>query len=123
MQRDRRYRQIAAAAAQLRAAYARHSAEPVSEWAPLTPFPWIASFTQQEVEQFVDELIDVLLDAGNRGELEELEGLLAAARSTAELYDTPEQLEQMTAALDPVELIEVFPPSAYEEADAAKTGR
>lgn len=116
MQFGRRYRQLAAAAAQFRAVYGRHRDEPVPEWAALTPFPWIASFDAEEVEQFSSDLLELLLDAGNRGELEEIEGFLAAAKATAEIYDAPDVLEQLTAALDPVELVEVFPPSAYEQA-------
>lgn len=110
----RRYRQVAAAAAQFRAVYGRHGDESAGEWAALTPFPWLAGFDGAEVAEFDEQLVGLLLDAGNLGDLEELEGFLAAARSTGEIYNRPEVLEQLTRALDPVELVEVLPPSAYE---------
>jgi hypothetical protein len=110
----RRFQQIASAAAQLRAVYGRHRDESAAEWAALTPFPWLAGFDADEVADFAEELVDLVLDASNRGDLEELEGFLAAARSTGEIYNAPELLDQMTGELDPVELVEVFPPSVYK---------
>ena len=100
-----------AIAAQFQAAYAAHRREEPAAWAAQTPFPWLSSFGRDEVDEFAQELIAYTLDAAQRRTLENLEGNLRAWRSTAGIYEQPEVLAEMMAAIDLDKLEEVFPPS------------
>lgn len=110
-------------AAQFEAAYVAHAQEEPSAWAAQTPYPWLASLDRDEVAEFARELLAYTLDAAQRETLESLEGNLRAWRSTAEVCEQPEVLAQLTAPIDPSEIIEVFPPSEEQvreaEGDAA----
>lgn len=97
--------------AQFRAAYAAHAEVPASRWSGETPYPWLAAFDAGEVAEFARELVGFALDAAQRGSLEFFEGNLAAWRSTAEVYESPEQLEALLSGIDEGEIVELFPPS------------
>lgn len=96
------------------AVYRANLGNPPAEWANQTDFPYLSSFDSDEVEEFSRELMAYVLDAAQRGTLENLEGNLSAWRSTASIYENPEVLAHMTADFDPAEIIEVFPPSERE---------
>ena len=89
-----------AVAAQFQAAYAAHRRDEPRAWAAQTPFPWLRSLSSDEVDEFAQELIAYTLDAAQRRTLENLEGNLRAWRSTAEIYEQPEVLAEMMAAID-----------------------
>lgn len=105
-------------AARFQAAYGMHADEEPARWAAATPYPWLASFDRDEVAEFARELVAYALDAAQRRTLESLEGNLRAWRSTAEIYERPEVLAQLQDAIDPREIVEVFPPSEDEVRDA-----
>lgn len=104
--------------AQFNAAYAHHQDENPKEWAAESPYPWLASLTPEEIIEFAHELLAYALDAASRGTLDNVEGNIAAWRSTAELYEQPEILNALVVPIDYSKLEEVFPPSE-EEASAA----
>ncbi|MGH2848045.1 MAG: hypothetical protein ACRDL0_18855 [Thermoleophilaceae bacterium] len=89
------------------------------EWAQQTDFPYLAAFDAEEVDDFSRELLAYTLDAAQRGTLDSLEGNLRAWESSAEIYEDPELLAQLTADLDLDELVEVHPPSEQEVEAAA----
>lgn len=97
--------------AQFRAAYAAHAEVPASSWASETPYPWLAALDAEEVGEFAREMVGFALDAAQRGSLKFFEGNLAAWRSTAEVYESPEQLEALLSVVDEREIVELFPPS------------
>jgi hypothetical protein len=99
------------AAAQFQATYAAHRRDKPASWAAQTPFPWLASLDRDEVDEFAQELIAYTFDAARRRTLEGLDGNLRAWRSTAGIYEQPEVLAEMMAAIDLDRLEEVFPPS------------
>lgn len=98
-------------AARFQVSYAAHRDDEPASWAAQTPFPWLASLDVEEVHEFAQELIAYTLDAARRGTLENLEGNLHAWRSTADIYEQPDVLADMMAAIDLETLEEVFPPS------------
>jgi hypothetical protein len=100
-----------AVAAQFQAAYSAHRRDEPASWAAQTPFPWLGSLEREEVAEFAQELIAYTLDAAHRRTLENLEGNLRAWRSTADIYEQPEVISEMMAAIDLDRLEEVFPPS------------
>ncbi len=106
--------------AQFQAAYGANGSTEPSAWVAQTPFPWLASFSRDEVDEFARELLAYTLDAAQRGTIESLEGNLRAWRSTAEVYERPEVLEQLTAAIDPAEIEEVSPPSEAQVREAER---
>lgn len=108
---ERELTQRIAVAAQFQAAYAAHRRDEPASWVAQTPFPWLASLDREEVGEFAQELIAYTLDAAQRRTLENLEGNLRAWRSTAEIYEQPQVLAEMMAAIDLDKLEEVFPPS------------
>ena len=115
---ERELTQRLATAAQFQAAYAAHRQDEPASWAAQTPFPWLRSLDREEVDEFAQELIAYTLDAAQRRTLENLEGNLRAWRSTAEIYEQPEVLAQMMAAIDLDKLEEVFPPSEERAREA-----
>lgn len=103
---------------QFQAAYSAHREEAPASWAAQTPFPWARSLDRDEVQDFARELLVYALDGAARKTLENFEGNLAAWRSTAETYEQPEVLAQMTAEIDPEKLEEVVPPTEAEVREA-----
>jgi len=99
------------------AVYRANAGREPDQWANQTDFPYLAAFESDEVGEFSRELLAYVLDAAQRGTLENLEGNLRAWESSANIYEHPEVLAQMTADLDLSGIVEVFPPS--EEAVAA----
>jgi len=77
-------REHAARAAQLIHAYGSHQGRPASEWARLTPYPWIAGLAQRSLDEFVSELQFRVLDAAQKGTIDELEAFLRGARLSSE---------------------------------------
>ena len=119
----RRYRDAAARVDQFCQAHARNLGRPASEWAALTPFPWLDTLDRDEVAEFSEEIKRLLLRAANRGELHELDGALHIWRSTADTYRSPEILAAMR---EDAEATEIFAPSHYgytgDEADEPARG-
>lgn len=111
-------REAVAELARFQAVYAQHRGRSAREWAAQTAYPWLTSFDLEEVEEFGRELLAYTLDAARRGTLENLRGNLRAWESTAEIYEDPELLAEMTKSVELADLEEVFPPSE-EEAKAA----
>jgi broad specificity phosphatase PhoE len=95
---------------QFHAVWARHRDEPPSEWATMTPFPFLAAFDGDDVEQFADELIPYLEEAVRRRDLEGWLGNLRAWQSSAETYDDERMLARMRVKLDPAKLVAISPP-------------
>jgi hypothetical protein len=93
------------------AVYNEHRDVPSREWAVQTPYPWLAAFSPEEVEEFAGELVAHTFDAGQRGTLEQLEGNLRAWESTAGVYGQPDIMRALGAPVVFGELVEVFPPS------------
>jgi hypothetical protein len=85
-----------------------------SEWVNQTDFPYLAAFDAEEVEEFSRELLAYTLDAAQRGTLENLEGNLRAWKSSADIYENPALLAQLTADVDLGDLVEVHPPSEHQ---------
>ena len=97
--------------AQFHAAWARHRDEPPSEWVSMTPFPFLAAFDAEGVEEFAGELIPYLEESVRRRDLEGFAGNLRAWESSAETYGDERMLRQMNMRLDPAKFIEVLPPA------------
>jgi hypothetical protein len=114
-----RLRDRMAQAGRFLAVYRANAERDPAGWANQTDFPYLAALDSDEVEEFSRELLAYTLDAAQRGTLENLEGNLRAWRSTAGIYESPEVLAQMTADLDPADIIEVFPPSEQDVPAAA----
>jgi hypothetical protein len=81
------------------------------EWAQQTDFPYLAAFDAEEAAEFSRELLAYTIDAAQRGTLENLEGNLRAWKSSADIYEDPQTLAELTAELDTADLVEVHPPS------------
>jgi hypothetical protein len=96
----KRLAQVMAEVSQFGAAYDTHRGEDSASWAAQTPYPWIRSLDTGEIKEFADEVLAYALDGAARQTLENFDGLLAAWRSTAETYEAPEILAQMTAEID-----------------------
>lgn len=107
---EHRLHELAAACGQFRTAHETHHDQPASEWADLTPFPWIDSLHADEIDEFVGELTRLTFSAAGRNDLAELEGCINAFRSTAATYRAPGVLASMLGEGEPVE---IFPPSQY----------
>ncbi len=104
--------------AQFRAAYTAHVGEPPTRWAGETPYPWLAAFEPEEIADFARELLAFALDAAQRHTLEFFEGNLRAWRSTAQVYESPDQLKALLEPTDMTEVAEVFPPSEEQVREA-----
>lgn len=105
--------------AQFRAAYAAHVDESPAHWANETPYPWLAAFDSAEVADFARELLGFVLDAAQRQTLDFFEGNLRAWQSTAEVYESPDQLAALLEPIDMSEVAEVSPPSEDQVREAA----
>jgi hypothetical protein len=103
---------------QFEAAYARHADEPASEWAEMTPFPWLASLEPDEVREFRADLLPHLLLAVHEGDLEPYVGNLRAWESTAETVNDVEMMAQMLAPIDSDRLAELYPPEPDGDQEA-----
>lgn len=102
------------------AVYRANAGREPEEWANQSDFPYLAAFDSDEVEEFSRELLAYTLNAAQRGTLESLEGNLRAWESSADIYEHPDVLAQMTDDFDPADVVEVYPPS--EEAVEAAAG-
>lgn len=98
-------------------AHAANRGLPPAQWAAQTDFPYIATLSPDEVDDFERELLAYILDAAQRGTTDALEGNLRAWESTAATYEDPESLAAMTADIDMTAAVEVFPPPESAESD------
>jgi hypothetical protein len=105
------FMRILDAIAQFHAAWARHSGEQPSEWASMTPFPFLAAFDAEDVDEFAGELIPYLEESVRRRDLEGFAGNLRAWESSAETYGDERMLRQMNVRLDPAKFVELAPPT------------
>jgi hypothetical protein len=96
--------------AQFQAARHANSDETVSSWANQTPYPFVAALDADEVAEFAKELVAFGIDAAQRQSLTYFEGAIAAWRSTAEVYQDPEQLEALMS-VDEDDNAQLFPPA------------
>lgn len=96
--------------AQFQAARHANDDETVSAWANQTPYPFVAALDADEVAEFARELVAFSFDAAQRQSLRYLDGAIAAWRSTAEVYQDPEQLEALLS-VDEDDIAELFPPA------------
>jgi hypothetical protein len=96
---------------------ANHDRDP-SEYAAQTDFPYLAAFDREEVAEFARDLLAATFDAAQRGTLEHLDGTLRGWESTASIYRNPEELAALTADISDEDLVEVFPPSEEQVAEA-----
>jgi hypothetical protein len=117
---QRQLQERVAEAARFQAVYAYNRDKDPSDWAGQTTFPFLAALSRAEVEEFARELLAYTLDAARRETLENLDGNLRAWGATAEIYEDPEVLAQMTAAIDYDKLEEVLPPPEAAAAAAAE---
>jgi hypothetical protein len=96
--------------AQFQAARHANSDETDASWANQTPYPFVAALDADEVAEFAKELVAFGIDAAQRQSLRYFEGAIAAWRSTAEVYQDPEQLEALLS-VDEDDIAELFPPA------------
>lgn len=97
--------------ARFQAVFAENQKRAPKEWAHQTDFPFVAALGHAEVVEFAHELLAYTLDAAQRGTLENVRGNLRAWESTTAIYEDPDVLERMTAAIDYGKLSEVLPPA------------
>jgi hypothetical protein len=102
---------------QFEAAYARHAGEPASEWAEMTPFPWLASLEPEYVTEFRTELMPSLLLAVHHSDIEPFLGNLRAWESTAETVNDAEMMTQMMEPIDSTRIAELFPPEVSGDSE------
>jgi hypothetical protein len=105
------FMRILDAIAQFHAVWARHHDEPPGQWAAMTPFPFLASFDRDEVDEFSSELLPYLEESVRRRDLNGFLGNLRAWESSAETYDDDAMLALMNAPLDPAKFVELSPPA------------
>jgi hypothetical protein len=96
--------------AQFQAARHAKGDKTVADWANQTPYPFVAALEADEVAEFAKELIAFGIDAAQRQSLRYFEGNIAAWRSTAEVYEDPEQLEALLTP-DEDDIVEILPPA------------
>jgi hypothetical protein len=96
--------------AQFLAAHQQFGDAPPADWAALTPFPWVAGLSADEVDEFQRELLGSLVTAAHSNSTTSVDGILAAWQSTAEIYADPGLLDLLTAPM-PESLHEVLPPA------------
>jgi hypothetical protein len=111
------------ALAQFQAAYAHHRSDAPHDWAPMTPYPFIASLPPADVEEFARELLAYTLKAAQDGQTDELDGVIEAWRSTALAYESPEILDAITAPIDYDAIEEILPPSEEQVAAHEASGQ
>ncbi len=108
---QRRLQAQVAETARFMAIFSEHRVVPPSEWAMQTGYPWVAAFSNHEVQEFARELLADTFDAAQRGTLEHLDGNLRAWASTAGVYGQPDAMRALLAQVDLNEIVEVLPPS------------
>jgi hypothetical protein len=94
------------AIAQFHAVWARHREEAPARWASMTPFPFLAAFDSDDVDEFAGELLPFLEESVRRRDLDGFLGNLRAWESSAETYDDEALLAQMNEPLDPAKFVE-----------------
>lgn len=104
------FMRITDAIAQFHAAWARHREELPARWAGMTPFPFLAAFDQEDVDEFSNELVPYLEESVRRRDLTGFLGNLRAWESSAETYGDQAMLAQMNEPLNPARFIEVSRP-------------
>jgi hypothetical protein len=92
------------------AVWSRHRGEPPAQWATMTPFPFLAAFDADDVDEFSAELIPYLEESVRRRDLDGFLGNLRAWESSAETYGDEAMLAQMNVPLDPAKFVELSPP-------------
>lgn len=110
-------REVAARVAELarfHATYLANRDKPIADWAAQTAYPWLVTLPQEEVKQFAGDLLGYTLGTVRRGSVEELDGIIASWKSTAEVHRDPELLAKLSAPIDYDQLEEVFPPAEAE---------
>lgn len=105
------FMRILDAISQFHAVWARHHDEPPSEWAAMTPFPFLAAFDAEEAAEFSQELFPYLEESVRRRDLDGFLGNLRAWESSAETYDDEAMLAQMNEPLDPAAFLTLTPPA------------
>jgi hypothetical protein len=108
---QRRLQAQVAETARFLAIFNEHREVPPPEWAMQTAYPWLAAFSNDEVEEFARELVADTFDAAQRGALEHLEGNLRAWGSTAGVYGQPDAMRALLSPADLDGIVEVLPPS------------
>ncbi len=108
---QRRLQAQVAATGRFLAVFNEHRGSPSKGWAMQTEFPWLGAFASEEIEEFAQELVAYILDAGQRGTLEHLEGNLRAWESTAGIYEQADVMQALGVSVDLGKVVEVFPPS------------
>ena len=73
-------------------------------------FPWVRFLPTEGVRAFLVELVDTMRACASLDNVAALEPLLAAWKSTAEIYSDPELLKDATKPLDGVDYGEVAEP-------------
>lgn len=76
----------------------------------MTPFPFLAAFDADDVDEFSAELIPYLEESVRRRDLDGFLGNLRAWESSAETYGDEAMLAQMNVPLDPAKFVELSPP-------------
>lgn len=97
--------------AQFQAAYEQHREQEPAEWVGMTPFPFLACFERDDVDEFNSGLLPYLMESVRRRDLEGFLGNLRAWESSAETYDDREMLAQMNDADDRSGAVEVIRPT------------
>lgn len=101
------FMRILDAIAQFHAVWARHREEAPAQWASMTPFPFLAAFDSDDVDEFAGELLPFLEESVRRRDLDGFLGNLRAWESSAETYDDEALLAQMNEPLDPAKFVEL----------------
>lgn len=101
---------------QFHAVFSRHREEAPSEWAAMTPFPWLARFDSEDAEEFAGQLLPHLFESLRRRGLDPYLGTIRAWESSAEMLDDAEMAAAMSVDLDAEQLIEIYPPAEDEVA-------
>jgi hypothetical protein len=101
---------------QFHAVFARHRDEDPSEWAAMTPFPWLAHFDSEEVSEFASELLPHLFESLRRRTLDPYRGTIRGWESSTEMLDDEGMMAAIAVDLDAEQLTEIFPPSEEEVA-------
>lgn len=105
------FMRILDAIAQFHAVWSRHRQEAPSTWAAMTPFPFLAAFDRDDVDEFSSDLIPYLEESVRRRDLDGFLGNLRAWESSAETYDDEAMLAQMNERLDPAKFVELSAPA------------
>jgi hypothetical protein len=105
------FMRILDAISQFHAVWSRHREEPPQQWAAMTPFPFLAAFDSDDVDEFSNELIPYLEESVRRRDLDGFLGNLRAWESSAETASDEAMLAQMNEPLDPAKFVALTPPA------------